>query len=179
MNIQRSFVGATGFGNFAVAIGGYNGSTTTGATEITLNCPQVHFPAPGYNVNENAGSTTIPVTLNAASPLTATVKYDTFNGTAIAGSDYITSSGTLTFTPGVMSQTFPVGIIDDALFEENETVYLVLSGATNGAIAAPNPAVLTIVDNDPPPPLACGNSYARPMGVAQLPAGAGLRRRRR
>ena len=108
-------------------------------------------------MNENASSIAIPVTLNAASPLTATVKYDTFNGTAIAGSDYITSSGTLTFTPGVISQTFPVGILEDALFEGPETVYLLLSGPTNAAVAAPNPALLTIVDNDPPPPLACGN----------------------
>jgi N-acetylneuraminic acid mutarotase len=35
LNIQRSFVGATGFGNLAIAIGGYDGSTTNGATEVT------------------------------------------------------------------------------------------------------------------------------------------------
>jgi hypothetical protein len=44
LNIQRSFLGATGFGNFIVAIGGYTGSTTTGATEVTWKCPNLYLP---------------------------------------------------------------------------------------------------------------------------------------
>ncbi len=163
LNIARSFPGVTGFSNLAIAIGGYNGSTTTGATEVSWMCPaNVAFSAPTYSVNENGGSATITVTLEAASPFTATVNFAASDGTATSGSDYVASSGTLTFTPGVTSRTFTVPIIDDALFEGNETVNLSLSGATGAALGVPNSAVLTIVDNDPPPPLVCGSGVPGP-----------------
>src|SRR6266545_2418114 len=39
-------------------------------------------------------------------------------------------------------------IINDATAEPNETVNLTLSSPTNATIGTPNPATLTIVDND-------------------------------
>jgi N-acetylneuraminic acid mutarotase len=148
LNIQRSFLGATGFGNFAVAIGGYNGSSTTGATEVTQNCPGVQFSAPTYSVIENVGVATITTTLNSVSGVTATVNYATSDGTATAGSDYTPVSGTLTFAPGQTSRTFGVPIINDIFKEPNETVNLTLSNAISVVLGSPNPAALTIVDND-------------------------------
>ena len=148
LNVQRSFVGATGFGNFGIAIGGYNGSTTTGATEVTQNCPSVKFSAPAYSVSENVGTVTITTALDSLSAVTATVTFSTTNGTATAGSDYIGVSGILTFAPGQTSRTFTVPIINDILKEQNETVNLTLSNAINAILGLPNPATLTIVDND-------------------------------
>ena len=87
----------------------------------------MHFSAAGYTVNENAGTILIPVTLNPASLITATVNFITWDGTATAGSDYTTISGTLTFPPGVTSRTFSVSILDDLLFEGDETAYLYLT----------------------------------------------------
>ncbi len=48
---------------------------------------------------EADGSATITVDLSGASAVTATVGYATANGTATAGSDYTSASGTLTFAP--------------------------------------------------------------------------------
>ncbi|MBI1880017.1 MAG: hypothetical protein HYR94_17665 [Chloroflexi bacterium] len=114
--------------------------------------PTVQFSAPNYNVNENGGTAPIMVTLSAVSALTVTVDYTTSNGIppngAAAGSDYIPISGTLTFASLQTSQTFNVAIIDDAGTEPAETLNLNLSNPVNAAISGPNPATLTIADND-------------------------------
>jgi N-acetylneuraminic acid mutarotase len=156
LNVRRSFAGATGIGNFAIVVGGYDGSTSTGATEVTWICPEVHFSAATYTANENGGSVSIPVTLDPASLLTATVSYLSADATATAGSDYVAVTGTLTFTPGATNRTFSVSILDDDRYEDNETLQLILGSNINAALVPPNPAVLTILNNDPQPPLTCG-----------------------
>ncbi|MBC3876167.1 Calx-beta domain-containing protein, partial [Undibacterium flavidum] len=74
-----------------------------------------------------AGTATFTVTLSAASGQTVSVGYNTSNGTATAGSDYTAASGTLTFNPGVTTQTITVNISNDSVFElsENFNVNLV------------------------------------------------------
>jgi hypothetical protein len=111
----------------------------------------VQFNSAAYNVNEGAGTATITATLNTSSPLTATVNFATSDGTAIAPGDYTSASGTLTFTPGITTAAFTVPIVDDSLDENNETINLALSSPNGAALGAPNTAVLTIADNDPPP----------------------------
>jgi N-acetylneuraminic acid mutarotase len=118
--------------------------------------PTVSFSTASYSVNENAGSISVKVLLSAASPLTATVSYSTNDSTATAGSDYIAASGVLTFTPGVTSRTFNVSILDDATYEGNEIFLLILSSPKGATLGAPNPAMVTILDNDPIPALPCG-----------------------
>ncbi|MFZ6820685.1 Calx-beta domain-containing protein, partial [Undibacterium sp. Ji22W] len=71
-------------------------------------------------VNEAAGTATFTVTLSAASGQTVSVGYNTSNGTATAGSDYTATSGTLTFNPGVTTQTITVNIANDSVFELSE-----------------------------------------------------------
>jgi hypothetical protein len=56
----------------------------------------------------------------------------------------------MTFNPGETTRSFTVPIINDTLDETNETVLLFLSKATNGVLANPSSAVLTIIDDDPP-----------------------------
>ena len=58
---------------------------------------------------------TFTVTLSAASGQTVTVDYATANGTAVAPGDYAAGSGTLTFNPGVTTQTLNVAVIGDTL----------------------------------------------------------------
>jgi hypothetical protein len=82
---------------------------------------------------------------------TTTVDFATSDGTAIAGSDYTSTSGTLTFSHGSISQTFTVPISNDTADEPDETVNLTLSNVTgSGTLGTPATAVLTITDNDPP-----------------------------
>jgi hypothetical protein len=90
------------------------------------------------------------VSLSAASTQTVTVNYATADGTATAGSDYQSTSGMLTFTPGQTTQTITVTINGDTLSEPNETFFVNLTNATNAAILD-NQGQGTITDNDPLP----------------------------
>ena len=108
--------------------------------------PVVGFSSLDYRVDEDAGPATITVTLDAVSGLTVTVVYSTTNGTATAGEDYAAVSRTLTFTPGVTSQSFEVDIIDDEVSESEETIILTLSSPDQAIIGGNNPATLTITE---------------------------------
>ena len=89
------------------------------------------------------------VTLNAPFPTAVTVNYTTSNGTAGAG-DYTTTSGAVTFEPGVTRVTVRVPILNDSDVEPNETFTVTLSGAV-GATIADGVGVGTIVDDETPP----------------------------
>ena len=69
-------------------------------------------------VDEKAGTASFVVMLGGpsgqASNGTVTVNYATANGTATAGSDYVASTGTLTFAAGETVKTVVVDITDDA-----------------------------------------------------------------
>jgi hypothetical protein len=113
----------------------------------------VMFDPGSFEVNEAAGTATISVILTSSTLAEATVDYATSDGTAQAGVDYTATSGTLTFAIGETSKTFQVPIIDDTLFELDETVHLTLSNPSpNIALGTPNDtAILTIKDNDTMP----------------------------
>jgi hypothetical protein len=128
-----------------------SGQPTTAA--VATQCaftPAVQFSVASYSVNENAGTATIPVTLNGPLALTTTVSYATSNGTAIAGTNYTAASGTLTFPPGQTSRTFAVPILDDGVYKGNATVNLALSSPAGLTLGSPNPAILTILETNPP-----------------------------
>src|SRR5205085_59670 len=85
----------------------------------------------------NAGTTsfTFTATLSVASGKTVTVNFATADGTAtVADSDYVSTSGTLTFAPGVTSQTVTVTINGDTKSEGNETFFVNLAGPANSSI---------------------------------------------
>jgi hypothetical protein len=63
-----------------------------------------------------------------------TVQYATADDSATAGSDYIATSGTLSFSPGWISRTFTVTVSGDALVELDEQLLVNLSAATNATI---------------------------------------------
>jgi uncharacterized repeat protein (TIGR01451 family)/uncharacterized repeat protein (TIGR02543 family) len=125
-----------------------DGSRVVGGQCSIGPVPVVDFSSNTFSVGEAAGTSLITVTLATSSALTTTVNYATSTGSAVAGSDYITSIGTLTFDPGVTSQVFDVTVVDDSFDEIDETITLTLSSPQNAALGGNNPATLTIVDND-------------------------------
>lgn len=108
----------------------------------------VQFSSSSFSVGEAASAVTITATLSAASTGTVTVNYATSSGTALAGTDYVAATGTLTFTAGSTTAAFTVPILDDALGEPDETIALTLSNPVNATLGSPNPATLTILDDD-------------------------------
>ena len=97
--------------------------------------------------NETASNATFTVSLSQASAKDISFNYATSNGTATAGSDYTSTSGSLTISAGQTSGTFNVPILADSTDENNETVTLTLSNATNSTFSD-DTATLTITDDD-------------------------------
>jgi sugar lactone lactonase YvrE len=87
------------------------------------------------------------VQLNSASTGEVSVQYSTANGTAVAGSDYVATSGTLTFAPGQTTKTVVIGMLDDTVGEPTETFFLNLSNPVNATIAD-SQGVGTVLDNE-------------------------------
>jgi RHS repeat-associated protein len=133
------------------------------------------FSAATYTVAENAGSATITVSLDSAPSQTVTVDYATSDGTAVAGTNYTTTSGTLTFlTTDPLSKTFSVPVLDDFNYDSGTFANLTLSNATGGAtLGSPSTATLTISNTD----LSAFTEYAiptansRPWEIAKGPDG--------
>jgi len=99
-------------------------------------------------VDEGAGTATFTVMLSALSGLDVSVDYATVDGTALAGLDYTgISATTLNLPAGMISNTFTVAILDDALDENNETFTVTLSNPVNATIGD-GEGIGTITDND-------------------------------
>jgi Calx-beta domain/FG-GAP-like repeat/Bacterial Ig domain/TLD len=117
-------------------------------------------------VEGNAGTTGMLFTVRREGALadqSSTVSFNTVNGTATAGSDYATTSGTLTFGPGETIKQFFVPVHGDLLVEGNETFLVNLSNATNATIADAQ-AIGTIVNDDGSPMLAETTGFANGNG---------------
>ena len=125
------------------------GSVTNAVLTILDNePPTLQFSTNRYSQVESAGSAMITVVRLGSTAGALTVDYATSDGTAVAGSDYLATSGTLNFSSGVGSQTFSIAILNDPNFEDNETVNVTLSNPTGATLGNPSQAVLTIVNDD-------------------------------
>lgn len=121
------------------------------------------FASASATVDESSGSAVITVT---ACP-NAEVTYSTADGTATAGSDYIATSGTLTFAAGESSKTFGVVVIDGPSNEPTETVALRLRNPQSAYLNLPN-ATLSITDSSPPMPPSAPRSLTATGGLNQI-----------
>jgi subtilisin family serine protease len=84
--------------------------------------------------NSGTVNATFTVSLTTASVLPVTVTYATADGAAVAGSDYVTTTGTLTFAPGETSKTITVAVIGDTAGEPDESFLVNLSNPTNATL---------------------------------------------
>ena len=115
----------------------------------------MHVIVPDLSVDDfshaegNSGVTAFGVTVNLSkAPLTnVTVDYETADGTAEAGVDYVAKSGTLMIPAGQMSGTININVIGDMDAEPNETFLVNLSNV-HGAAITDDQAEVTITNDD-------------------------------
>jgi len=121
-------------------------NTATAMTTVTT--PAISI-ADASVIEGNVGTTNMifAVTLAAPSAQIITVNYATSDGTAVAGSDYIATNGTVTLAPGMTSATIAVAVIGDTVIEMNETFFVNLSGPVNGTLGR-SQGVGTIINDD-------------------------------
>ncbi|GCL44282.1 hypothetical protein NIES80_40090 [Dolichospermum planctonicum] len=111
----------------------------------------------------NPQNVTYTVTLSTSSNQTITVNYATADGTATAGLDYISTNGTLTFAPGITTQTINIPILDDNLNEADEAFTLTLTSPNNVNLGTKTSATTTITDT-----LTSSVTTTLPAGVENL-----------
>jgi Calx-beta domain len=121
------------------------------------NSDEFDFSTAGYTVNENAGTATITVNRiytasDSSTSDAASVMYSTSDGTALAGTNYTATSGTLSFAAGQLSKTFTIPITNLNPQKGNKLLNLSLSSPaslgsnTTAFVGITSTATLTIVD---------------------------------
>ncbi|HWT01940.1 MAG TPA: Calx-beta domain-containing protein [Pyrinomonadaceae bacterium] len=146
---------------------------TNGATVGALDTSVVTIEdndVPGASVNDvtvtegNSGTrnATFTVTLDEAPQAAVTVNFTTQNQSAIAGHDYVATSGKLTFNTGQKSKTVTVTVNGDAADEAEETFLLKLL-APVGATIVDSQGTGKILDDD-----AGANAAAREAASVQF-----------
>ncbi len=137
-------------------------AASSASSMLTLNPvvpPTVQLSASVVSVTEGTSTLNVNVTRTGDTSGFSTVDYATsdtagtsdcnvVNGAASSRCDYLTSLGTLQFTPGEVSKSIGIPIIDDTRAEGNETFTLTLSNAAVATLGSPSTATLTINDNE-------------------------------
>ena len=127
---------------------------------------QVGFVASTASVNEDAGTAVVNVTRTGGSDGRVRVDYATQSGTAIAGTEFTSTSGTLVFNDGETTKQFTVPIINNLLDQPNKSFNVVLSSPgpssiqnyyvdnqadANGLLSTISTLAIEIVDDEEPP----------------------------
>ncbi len=100
--------------------------------------------------NTGTSTVSVPVTLSAASTRSVSVDYTTVDQTASAGTDYLSTSGTLTFAAGETTKSVDVTINGDTFYEPDETLLLRISNPVHTSITTAD-GVVTITNDDTAP----------------------------
>ncbi|WP_299801094.1 Calx-beta domain-containing protein [uncultured Maribacter sp.] len=114
----------------------------------------VQFDITSIVVNEDAGTVSLNVVLNADVQDEFTVEFYTIDGSTIDGMDYTgvpQNTQTLTFGgTNPNTQTIVIPIIDDIIIEDPETFSVILENISSSIleILSDNIATVTIIDND-------------------------------
>ena len=109
--------------------------------------PEVQFSSVSSSVSEGVGSLDVTVELDAAYFQDVDVNYSLTSGTA-GTSDYVNSSGTVTISAGLTTESVTLNIKEDCLVESNENFNAVLSGPSNATLGTNSSHTVTITDND-------------------------------
>ncbi len=99
----------------------------------------------------NSGTTqaTFVVALSGPTAQSVSFSFATSNGTATVGSDYIATSGALTFAPGELEKPVVVLVNGDTVDEAQETFFLDISNVQNATVSSSRGTGF-IIDNDGP-----------------------------
>jgi len=151
LSLCRNAFALRGAGIFARS-GPRNSATNAGNLEsyfatIPANYPgNVQFKqSTGFAVEGTSAAVLVSRADGSFGPIS--VNYATSSGTALAGSRFTTTTGTLNWLDGDISdKTISVPILANNIAENPGTFNITLSSPVNAALGAPSTAVVTVVD---------------------------------
>ncbi|WP_232105496.1 Calx-beta domain-containing protein [Gimesia panareensis] len=155
--------GETNTDTFTYKIDDSHGGTDTATVTITVTSSNATLSVSDVNIDESQGTATFTVTLDKPVSSAVSIDYSTADGTAVAGSDYTTLGGTLTFDgTAAESKTITVTIDDDSLVEINETFFLNLTNlqAAAGFVDLVDAQGLATVSSDDTAQINIGNDIS-------------------
>jgi uncharacterized repeat protein (TIGR02543 family) len=109
---------------------------------------RLRFAQKLVNVQEDAGTADLVVQRLGQTSTPAQVSYSVVGGSATRDVDYVLANGILSFAPGEAQKTITVSILDDALPESSENVFVVLSNPVGATLGGGSLCTLSISAND-------------------------------
>lgn len=162
----------TPFGGL-VTLGTPNSATVTIVSDDNPSAGSVQFSSATYSGGEASGTQniTISVTRTGGSDGAGSVPYTITGGTATPGSDYTASNGTLSWGAGDAStKSFTITVVDDSVFEPNETLTVSLGTPTWVSLGNQTSATVTIADNEPGGQVNIDNAFISTTGFQSAEA---------
>lgn len=112
--------------------------------------PEVTFTQAGQITLETEGSVSIGVELSSPSSKTISIPLS-YAGSATEGEDYSASTTTLNISPGMTSATFSVDVMDDAVYDPQESIVITMESPTNATLGNKHEHTIEIEDDEIPP----------------------------
>ena len=132
----------------APSVGGILGANSATVT-IASDDRGVTMTSATQSVAESVGTAVVSVNRSGSSTGAVSVNFTTVNGTALAGTHYTTTTGTLNWADGdTAPKTINVPIIDNTAVNAARTFNVTLSGAVGATLGAPATTTVTIADDD-------------------------------
>ena len=129
------------------------GSAASATVQVRDNDAAPVFSIAGASTPESRGNLMFQVTLQGQSSMPVKVEWNTSPGTATADLDYTTVRGVLTLDPGSVGGVIVISLLDDALFEENETFTVNLSRPKNAKLSGTAASATGVIENDDAAPV--------------------------
>ncbi len=136
-----------------VDVSSVTNGTENGTQQVTITItddettPTVTLSRSSATIAENGGTAAVIATLSNLSTQDVTVNLS-FSGTATNNVDYSRSATSITVPAGATSASLSVTAINDATFEEGETIVVEVSSVTNGTENGTQQVTLTITDDE-------------------------------
>ncbi|NND96321.1 MAG: hypothetical protein HKN47_03205, partial [Pirellulaceae bacterium] len=103
-------------------------------------------------VFENDGFATVQLVRGGDLVGAATIDYQTFDQSAVAGEDYTTTNNTATFDPNESTIDILIPISDDDETESTEAFTFTIDNPSGSDLGVPRTATITIIDDEQPLP---------------------------
>jgi len=123
--------------------------------EVPADTIELSFAEAAYSFEEGAGTCHVKVIRQGITSQPCTVQFDTSDGDAVSGTDYVSAQGLLEFSANEVEKEVPLTIIDDNEWAPDKHFYVRLYGAkasTEGTAmtCAVATTCITILNDDDP-----------------------------